>query len=113
LLPFRNAASFGEEDEDGSLRQEGDIHEHDEAVKSADRVGHTDPRLTAKAQLLDRGKETGKEYHVHSLADLCSEKPNTEPGKQEEFERPDSEFDSMAMAIEMLNLPLTRQRLHA
>jgi hypothetical protein len=39
------------------------------------------------------------------------EKPKHEPKKQEEFERPESEFDFMAM--ERLSLPLMRQHLHA
>jgi hypothetical protein len=68
LLSFRNAISFDEEGEDGSLRQDTVVHEHDEAVNSADQVRHTDPRLTAKTQLLNCGNETGKDNHVHSLA---------------------------------------------
>jgi hypothetical protein len=69
LLSFRNAASFEEEDEDGSLCQDSVVvHEYDEANNSTDRVGHTDPSQTSKAQLLDCGKETGKDYQVQSLA---------------------------------------------
>jgi uncharacterized protein YifE (UPF0438 family) len=50
LLSFRNATSFEEE------------YEHGEAAYCADRVRHRDPRLTAKAQLL----ECGEVNHVQS-----------------------------------------------
>jgi hypothetical protein len=63
-LSFRNARSFEEEDEDGSLRQGSVVHEHDEAVNSADQVGHTtDPSQTAKAQF----SVCGEVNHVQSL----------------------------------------------
>jgi hypothetical protein len=67
MLSFCNAASFEEEGKDGGLRQVSFVHEHDEAVNSADQVGHTGPSQTAKAQFPECGKETGKEYHVPSL----------------------------------------------
>jgi hypothetical protein len=53
IFSFRNAASFKEEDEGGSLRQVSVVHEHGEEVHSTDRVGHTDPSQTAKAQFPD------------------------------------------------------------
>jgi hypothetical protein len=63
FLSFRNAASFEEDDEDGSLCQGSAVHVHGEAVNSADRMGHIDPSQTAKAQL----PECSEVNHVQSL----------------------------------------------
>jgi hypothetical protein len=44
-----------------------------EVVNCADQVGrHTDPSKTAKAQFVECGKETGKEYHIQSLANSAA-----------------------------------------
>jgi hypothetical protein len=63
LLSFRNAASFEEDAEYGSLCQMSVVHEPGEAVNSADHVGHTDPSQTAKPQFL----ECDEFNHVQSL----------------------------------------------
>jgi hypothetical protein len=70
LLYIRNAASFEEDDEDGSLKQERVANEHGEAVNSGDRMGHADPVKPPRLSFRSAVKSTIKASIVQQLPDF-------------------------------------------